>query len=422
MKRIVLLIFTVFLSYSVSSQKTSSIPTITTEYIKKHTSYFTIVDGKIKGEGRNVIKDMINQSQFVTYGELHNSKQTSIFIKALMPFLKKAGFENFAIEVGPTSAKKLAELSTPPSKTIENLKAFNTKYTLSEGNRTVEPIPFFTGISDAEFLQEARSNNMQFWGLDQEFYFATFFLIDELMNTVKDASKVSELTPLKNQANQMMYKHFLDEVQKKNKGAYTLIIKEQAVNDFFDAFPKNNEAAQNIINDMKISWDIYIRWRNDSHADRISYMRNNFMKHYTEAQKKEKLPKVFTKIGSLHASKIISNGAFDIGNLTEELAQRNGTMSTTISSVIPYKKTEKGLVNNLERFKQSYQRYAIMTSLVKKDEWGIINLRQIREDIQRGKIVLPTNGDYHKLKQLILGYDYQIMIPVDEAIIPNRDN
>lgn len=395
--------------------------TLSTDYVQKHAAHFSIADGKIKGKGAKMIKNMVNTSQFITYGESHNSKQVSIFTKALMPLLKKANFNYFAIEVGPSSAKKLTELSTPAEKTLENLKIFNTKYTVSQGNETAEPIPFFTGVSDAEFLKEARMNNMELWGIDQEYYYGTFFLLDELVKTAKNNPNHSKIIQQKNGAMQIMYKHFIDELAEKNDGAYSLIQKEKAVTDFFDAFSKENTAAQNIINNLKISWDIYIRWRNDSHVDRISYMRNNFIKHYTKAQKKEKKPKVFTKIGSLHASKLYSNGAFDIGNLTEELAQKNGTVSTTINTWIPFSKTKEGVRNNLEKYKRSYGRYAVITKLAKQDQWTIVDLKSIRNDILKGKITLPNNGDYHRLKKLIFSYDYQIMLPVNEPVVPHRN-
>lgn len=414
MKRFFFIIMLMSFSSYINSQ------TISTEYIKKHAAHFTIENGEFQGKGKKMIQELVNSSQFITYGESHDSKQVSIITKALMGLLKKANFKHFAIEVGPTSAEKLTELSTPSSKTIENLYAFNSKYSVSQGDETAIPIPFFSGIEDAEFLQQASKNGMQLWGLDQEYYYSPFFLMDEMMRTVKNTPEFKRINGLKLLAQQAMFKDFMAEVQEKVDDAYPLIVKEEAVQNFFNAFSKGNTRAQKIIQDMKTSWDIYIRWRNDSHVDRISYMRNNFMEHYNTALKTEKTPKVFTKIGGLHAHKLFSNGAFDIGFLTEELAQKNGTISSTINTWIPFSKTEKGIVNNLEKYKRSYGRYAIMTKLAKENQWTIINLREIREDFLKGKISLPTNGDYHKIRRLIFGYDYLIMLPADEEITPNR--
>lgn len=418
MKRIFFI--TVFLCISFLSHSQSA---LSTEFIKKHTNYFTIDNFKINGEGKKTWNRIIQESQFIVYGEIHGSKQTSILTKSLIPILKKVDFNHFAIEVGPNSAQKLTELSTPVDKTLSNLKAFNTKYTVVKGEDVAIPIPFFDNVSDAEFLQEARKNDMILWGLDQEFYYGSFFLMDELVTTVKNTPDYSHIMTLKNAAQVSIYKHLTAEAEGKTKAPYLQIIKEKSVLDFFNSFKKDNIKAQKIIDDLKISWDIYIHWRDDSHADRISYMRANFMNHYNAALKKEKLPKVLVKIGSLHASKMIALNAFDIGNLTEELAQSNNTISTSINSWQLFTKDPKTgeIINNMEKYK-SFARYRSFTNLAKKDQWAIIDLKPIRESIEKGVIQLPQNGDYHKLRKLIYSYDYQLLLPVDPPSVPNRNN
>ncbi|WP_299223254.1 hypothetical protein [uncultured Psychroserpens sp.] len=419
MKKQILLVLSVFVMTTFYAQKKA--PILDTELLKTYTSYFTIDNNTISGEGKEVLGSLINESQFIVYGETHGSEQTSIINKAIMPLLSDAGFNHFAIEVGPHSAKKLTELTTPAQQTIENLKVFNSKYTVAQGEDVAIPIPFFSSVSDAEFLKEARSNGMQLWGLDQEFYFSAFFLMDELTKTTKGTANHKQILTLQNQAQMVMYKHFIAEVTGEIEGAYSLIKEEDAVRAYFDAFDIKNEKAQAIIKDMKISWDIYIDWRNDSHVDRISYMRNNFMKYYNEASKNEKLPKVYIKIGSLHAKKTYSNGAYDIGELTESLAQKNGTRATAINSWRAFTKTEDGtIVNNFEKYKKGYKRYKMFFPLAKKEAWAIINLKAIRLAVDRNELQLPKTGDYHKLRQLIYGYDYQLILPVDEKPVPNR--
>ncbi|WP_299115568.1 hypothetical protein [uncultured Winogradskyella sp.] len=404
---------------SMSAQKVAK--QLDTELLKTYTNYFTIENTKLSGEGAEVLKDIIRTSQFVVYGEIHGSRQTSIINEALMPLLADSGFKYFAIEVGPHSAEKLTVLSTPANKTTAQLKAFNSAYTVSQGGDTAVPIPFFDNVSDAKFLQAARSNGMHLWGLDQEFYFSTFYLMDELTKTAKNNANYQDIVQLQNKAKAIMFKHFIGEFKKENEGAYSLIIKEPAVTNYFNAFDTSNKKAQAIIKDLKISWDIYIHWRNDSHADRISYMRDNFMKNYKKALKTEEQPKVYTKIGSLHARKILSNGAYDIGELVEYLANENGTKATTIGSWIPYEVSEDGsIINYFEKYKRSYKRYKLFMPLAKQDQWTIINLKAIRAAIENKAIALPKDGSYHKLRQLIYAYDYQLIIPADLPTIPNR--
>jgi len=413
MKQIITLVLFFQIGWVLQAQK------LTSDYIQKHTYYFSIEDGKIKGEGKKVFKEMIQNSQFINYGEIHGSKEVSIISKAMMPLLKEGGYRHFAIEVGPHSAEKLSQLSSDPSKTVANLYAFNSAYSVSEGGETAEPIPFFTNVSDAEFLGASRAQGMDLWGLDQEYYYAAFFLMDEMLASIKDTPGFAKVQKLKMMAQGAMLKHYMAEVQDKIDDPFPLILKEPAVINFFNAFDSENTKAKAIVKDLKISWDIYSRWRNGSHQDRISYMRNNFIKYYKHASKTEKRPKVFTKIGSLHAPKLLSNNAFDIGSLTEELAQKNGTYSSSINTWVPFSKTDKGIVKNIDRYR-SYKRYAAFLKLAKQDQFAIIDLKSIRQDISKGKVKLPTNGDYHALRSLLFGYDYQIMLPISEKTVPNR--
>ncbi len=392
---------------------------LTSEYIKKNTAYFTIENGKIKGKGKKVFEEMTRNSQFINYGEIHGSKEVSLITEAMMGLLAKNGFQYFALEVGPHSAEVLSRLSADASKTVANLNAFNSAYSVDGGGETAVPIPFFEHVSDAQFLQAARQNKMQLWGLDQEYYYSAFFLMDEMVRTVKNTSSATKVEQLKLLAQQSMFKHYMAEAQDKIDDPFPLILKEPSVINFFDAFAKDNAKAQAIVKDLKITWDIYSRWRKGSHQDRISYMRNNFIDHYNEALAKGETPKVFTKIGSAHASKMISNSSYDMGSLTEELAQKNGTLSSSINTWVPFSRSDKGVVKNIDRY-YSYKRYKEFLTLAKQNEYAIIDLRQIRKDLKAGKIQLPTNGDYHALKILLNAYDYQIMLPLTQGTMLNR--
>jgi len=157
----------------------SSTPLIDSAYVASKTSYFTIENGTIGGAGLKDVKQLINESQFVVLGERHGTTQTSKLTAALIPLLKKSGYDDFAVEVGPHSAKKLMDLSKDAKNTRQNLNEFYTHYFDKEIDDI--PIPFFSGVEDAEFLQGAAENKIELWGLDQEYYTSTLFLMDELL-------------------------------------------------------------------------------------------------------------------------------------------------------------------------------------------------------------------------------------------------
>ena len=201
------------------------------------------------------------------------------------------------------------------------------------------------------------------------------------------------------------------------------IQKDSVVQKYLSHF-RNRTDTNQIIKDLEISWDIYSRWRNDSHADRISYMRTNFMTQYTKALEKEKEPKVLLKFGGLHASKILTNDCYDLGDLITQIATQNGTQATILNSWHRYYIDSEGNeVDYLEKYPNYYNRLQLFMGLAKRDQWTLIDLKSIRNDIKNGNVILPTDGDYHRIKSLIDGYDYQLILPIDqksEGLVKNQ--
>jgi len=172
--------------------------------------------------------------------------------------------------------------------------------------------------------------------------------------------------------------------------------------------------------DLKISWDIYSRWRKGSHADRVSYMRNNFKKfHDSEVNRTNDEPKVFLKFGQSHASQIISQGCYDLGHFVNELAASKKVKCININSWTRYYLEEDKEIDYLEEHENFYKRYKLFIDFERKDKWTIIDLESIRKDLKNNKIALPNDGDFHKLNSLIQGYDYQFILPLDQEITYN---
>ena len=302
--------------------------------------------------------------------------------------------------------------------TIDNLKQFNSKYYYDAIDDF--PIPFFSGIEDARFLKVASEHDKELWGLDQEYYYSILFLTDVLLKQNEQSQNFKEIELLKQRTDSLIMKHFIEENNSnKEIDVFASLLSEPVIIDFFNSI-KSNENSSEIIEDLKISWDIYSRWRKDSHADRISYMRNNFMKNYKTVKSKGKTPKVFLKFGQLHASQIISNGAFDLGHYVNELARKNNMVCTNINTWTRFYQEEEKEIDYLEAYPVYFGRYKLLMELAKENQWTIIDLKSIRNDISNQTVELPTNGDFHKLNALIQGYDYQLILPKDKEVIGNR--
>ena len=125
---------------------------------------------------------------------------------------------------------------------------------------------------------------------------------------------------------------------------------------------------------------------------------------------------MFLKFGQVHMAQIPMKGAFDLGYLTEELARRNGTRTTNINTWTRYHEEDGKEIDNLPRF---YRRVSLFAELGVRDRWTLIDLTSIREDLDAGRIALPTNGDYHELNWYLRAYDYQLILPLDRTVTPN---
>ncbi len=392
---------------------------IDSNYIASKTTYFTNKNDSIYGEGLETLKQIFQESQFVVFGERHNSQATSNLITALIPIMNDNSFNTLCLEVGPHSATKLKELMDPPHKTIENLKNFNTTYYNKEVDNT--SIPFFSGVEDAKFLEEASKFNMDIWGLDQEYYYSILFLTDQLLSYTKGDQHSPQLQELKQKADKVILEWFIKENNSEEEiDIFKEMLNEADVQNFFNAISNASPEASKIIEDIKISWDIYSRWRDDSHADRISYMRNNFSAHYeAEIDKNKSAPKVFLKFGQVHASQILSLGTYDLGHFLNEKAKDENVNCTNINSWKRYNIEDGKEIDYLTEYPKFYKRYKPFISLGTRDKWTIINLKSIRDDLSNNIVKLPNNGDFHKLNALIQGYDYQFIIPLDQNITSN---
>ncbi len=413
--QIVLLTFNKILCQT-GIQKT---PLLDSAYVSSKVSYFTINHGKILGTGKPVITKLFKESQFVILGELHNSKQTSYLVNSLVPIMAENQFSTSAFEVGPNTAEILKRLSSPWSETVEHLKKFNSKYYHPRIQREV--IPFFGGVEDAEFLRTMAKYKMHFWGLDQEYYYSIFYFTDEIERLlISDNLNSDKIRELKVHLDQLVEKWMLARPTLKKEGKADAIFESISEDPAFIEYCKAVEKTQNnqaitILNDLKVSWNIYCNWRKGSHQDRISYMRNNFLKKYKEADS----PKVFVKVGQMHASQIISNAAYDLGHLLENMAVKNGSVCTNINSAVRYHNYSGEMQDNMKSESIKIKREKVFLQFGKKSEWTLIDLKSIRNDLLENLIYLPQNGDFHRIRELIEGYDFQLILPLDDGVTPN---
>lgn len=400
--------FAIIFSSNLSAQNTiNDIPVLDSLTVANSVSYFDIKDNSFEGNGAAVLKDAVTSSKFLVLGENHNSKQISILTKNLVPLLDQSGYKVASFEVGPHSANKLKELSSNPANTFENLKTFNKQYFVP--SMEMSAIPMFFYVDDANFLAEFADTKMDFWGLDQEFFFSVVFLGDEMVASKSNDANYKEIKAAWAKARASIEAEFENVDHSNSNSILTTIYEHEDFKNFEKMFDADDHYAQDILKKLYDSWYIYEK-SNKSHEDRVNYIRSNFLNKYEAFEKENKDARYFIKIGYAHAATTnYKFSCYDIGALTHEIAEIEQVKSTNI---IISRATYDG-----KDFKDRSQTFL---DFHQTDSWTVIDLRKLRADLNANKFQIITHPDYQDLNRMIKGYDLLIFPPADEEPEFNR--
>jgi len=382
------------------------LPELDSAFVASHTHYFQLSPEGFTGEGAQTLEQAVRAAQILVLGEIHGSPTLSRFVEQLAPLLRANGFRHFACEIGPHSAQYLEQLTKVPETVPSNLAAFYEQYQFEAIGDV--PMPFFELQEDAAFLQALRREGFSIWGLDQEYFSSVFFLLDWMQSQLEPEDVPTAL----HQATVATIRKWMIQEDQDDKGfpVFGRILQEPAVKAYFSALEAHSPEAKALLNDLKISWDIYDRYRGGaSHGDRVQYIRDNFQQQYDRYG----APKVFVKIGRLHASKVESGGELDLGELTHSLASEAGLESINIAVWNRYYRAEDGAVTDwLEKRNRYYSHNLPLILQARKDAFALIDLRPIREAIAQGQVTPPES---ERLQSLISGFDYELILPTDYA-------
>ncbi|SFJ39115.1 hypothetical protein [Olleya namhaensis] len=374
--------------------------------ISKFSHTFDIVNGNIIGAGATVLEEKILESQFFLLGEEHYSPEISELTNVLLPKLKQSDFNYFAIEVGPNSTEKIVSVIKKEHSLYKFNSDFYSKY-------QDIPIPFFDGKKDELFLKTALKENIEIWGIDQEFVSAHLFLIDEIYSLSNNKSLIQTEY---NSVKRFIKEEYKKELDVKGYQMFENLLESTIIKTFFDKCPDVKQ--RKIIEDLIISWKIYamreVKNYSQNNLTRMEYMKQQFGSYYNTASKTDTLSKIFIKMGSMHLARGQNwLGIYDLGNLIKELSYLNGTKSTSINCFSRYWKDDKGQVFDFLDEKEG-KAYQPLLELAKKDKWVLIETKPILELIKKENIKL--NKD---LNILISGFDFILFSPTKSVVSLN---
>jgi hypothetical protein len=370
--------------------------------ITSFTYPFNIENNKLIGLGADTLKNAIRESQFFMLGEEHFSPQISELTNVLLPYFSSNGYKNFALEVGPFTAKIIQK----EIKFKKSLYQFNSSFYAKYKD---VPIPFFDGTKDDEFIKTAMKNNFKLWGLDQEYITAPLFLLDEINRNAKDSISTKELY---NNAKEYLTQQLRSFNSEKENQYFEMFDND---NDFTKYIKQcNNPKQKEIIEALSISMDIYKQQNWNGNQVRMEYMKRNFSNNYKIAQKKDSFPKVLIKMGSMHLGWGKSwLGIYDLGNMINKLANYNDTKSVSINCFSRYIEEENGTISDYMS-DQEGKKLSLILELATKDSWTLVDNKKIIELTRNRKIKL--NND---LNFLLSRYDYILFAPLKTKVKNN---
>ncbi|MBX7220313.1 MAG: hypothetical protein K1Y36_10245 [Blastocatellia bacterium] len=384
--------------------------------LTKNAYPLTVEGGKLTGAGADVLHREAKAAQFVLLGEDHGMTEMPQLTAMLFEELAPAGFEYFASEIGPLSARHLEKVARGPNST-EALATMNKQYPFG--------IPFYFWKEECAMVQAIGSKTRQktnwLWGLDQEFILSANFHFErlvELTRKTKAEAVVQEMyQPLKTE--------FAHMVESKNPAS---VFMASARPEDFDRLEKAlegvpNPAVAEIFRELKVSWEVYLKNAGNqgyaSNTQRSKLMKQHFMDYYKQAYKRDgKLPKVLFKFGMMHTKRGRSwLNVYDMGNLAAELAASNGSQSLHVVVVgaggatngyFPFvgNEADKKKPYNVVEEMNFFDVKPLLAAAQGKN-WTLLDLRPLRPLAQGRKLgkIDP------RLEEFIWGYDMAIVIP-----------
>lgn len=353
--------------------------------LSKYVYHFDIEDGQITGDGAAFLQKQATDHQYFLIGEYHGSPRISNFTNAMIPILSEAGFEHFGLEVGPESVKILEELSADSDATVSKLKAFNSKYNITESDGYVNPgIPFFESVEDATFLAKASEKNWKLLGLDQEYWYCFIPLVDRMYTNLNSTDQKA-IKNLWMEVKDSIH-HFYKLDENDTQGLMISLRNSKVFNSYIKQSTKANNKNKAIADAMMKTIEIYgyidSRQYLKCNDTRINYMKENLRKQFERMGFDLQKDKMVLKMGGVHTARGFSwLSLFELGNTLNELANFYGNKSINMTFQYRFYIEDGKEIDALADKKSRAQKLIDFVQYGKKDQWTIIDLRPLKSRV-----------------------------------------
>lgn len=354
------------------------------------------------GPGADLLLGEGGSAHFLAIGERHGTHETPRLTDWLLRELRPAGYEAFAIEVGPFSAARLAALAAADAP-MEALTTFTLENPFT--------IPFFWWREELEMLVTAASEGYEIWGLDQEFVGSGRLHLARLAQLAPNpeaSALVGEWIRREIQG----LRHYQETGSTREAIFFTLTGEDVAA--LRSAFEGVGEALS-IVDELAASAHVYQLFGAGENY-RSNHARIGLMKrHLAESLAAPAGPeptgggRVLVKLGSVHAGRGYSPlNQLDVGNQVAELATlRNGDSLHVLVAGRTFVSADGQASDTLD----SVPHLAPVLSRVEGDDWAVMDLRALRPLFHSES----GRAGHEALADTAWAYDLLVVAPVFRA-------
>jgi hypothetical protein len=266
----------------------------------------------VGGAAAKFLADAASRAQFFLVGEEHGVATIADTVRALLPVLRSAGYDYFAVETDPYAARLVEDRLRAGG--VPALASFLHE----EGNATA--IPFFNwvpeaALADAFLAGSAADPRGNLWGLDQAFIGAYGLMLERIASDASDPATRELAARMATQAKgNLEYLGQSDATQFERLRQGLDASGDAALLDLVDGMILSRRIYAPFIGQPGLSAYAANRTRED-------LMKSNFLARYADAGR----PKVLFKFGSNHMVRGLSpTHVPSLGSFVADLALAEG--------------------------------------------------------------------------------------------------
>ncbi|MBB6129492.1 hypothetical protein [Mucilaginibacter lappiensis] len=386
-------------SFAANISKKQVLPKTDTTQLESltHKLSFVFEKGNFTGIGWDSLIKETQKAHFLLIGEQHGEAEIPVFTgKLALVFKPKA----LVVEVDPYTASQLKKVAINPAGYLAYFK--QNPYAFA----------FYSWQTELDLARQMQLNNIDIWGLNEINFLSLGRFFNMLGNNAKIPKNKSTAFALEKKYEMQDQPIFKDANKYNDFSAYKL--KAATIDSLLQDFSKESYLSRKMLLDLKASIPVYT---NEFYQPRVNIMKGELVNYVSPYIKQDvsDMPKLLFKFGADHVTRTNDlTRFFEVGSLADNLVEAVGKKSLHI--LIFGKKgtiNEMAPVDNNVAIKaydvlgdRDLAMFSPLTNLVNSDEWGLFDLRPVRNALKSGSF----HTDNKKLYGYIMGFDF-VVIP-----------